>query len=141
MPDDTTVIDARREQQSRERYALIDCDVHPLIGDIGGLRKHMSKRAVRRVSASRSRSTRGIRTGSHTRPAACGSTPVRRAAARPARTPRSPWSSGSIPYDIAAALLIPIQSGLVIPWGDEAAGNEFISAFNHYFMEEWVGLD
>ena len=30
-------------------YALVDCDVHPLIGDVAGLREHMSARAARRV--------------------------------------------------------------------------------------------
>ena len=120
---------------------MIDCDVHPLIGDVGGLRQHMSHRAARRAFGEKVQVSRATPTASPIRPAGCGSTPGRRGAARPARMPPSAWNSGSNPYEIAAAVLIPIQSGLVIPWGDEAAGNEFISAFNRYFMEEWVGLD
>ncbi|MFZ0381054.1 MAG: amidohydrolase family protein, partial [Solirubrobacteraceae bacterium] len=140
MPDDATVID-ETEQQSRERYALIDCDVHPLIGDVRGLRKHMSKRAVRRVFGEQVQvyardpnriphPTSGLRLDART---PSGGPPGSDAAFA-----LKQWID---PHDIAAALLIPIQSGLVIPWGDEAAGNEFISAFNNYFMEEWVGLD
>jgi predicted TIM-barrel fold metal-dependent hydrolase len=140
MPEDTTVID-ETERQSREGYALIDCDVHPLIGDVGGLRKHMSKRAVRRVFGEQVQvyardpnriphPTSGLRLDART--------PRGGPAGSDAAFALEQWID---PYDIAAALLIPIQSGLVIPWGDEAAGNEFISAFNNYFMEEWVGLD
>ena len=126
---------------SEEGYALIDCDVHPLIGDIGGLRKHMSSRAARRAFGERvqvfardpNRSphpTTGLRLDA--RPPS-GGPPGSDAAFTLAQ-----WIE---PYDIAAAVLIPIQSGLAIPWGDEATGNEFISAFNRYFIEEWVELD
>ena len=44
----TTVTDPT-PTDAREGYALVDCDVHPLIGDIAGLRKYMSKRGDRRV--------------------------------------------------------------------------------------------
>ena len=122
-------------------YALVDCDVHPLIGDVGGLRKHMSKRAVRRVFGEQVQvyardpnriphPTSGLRLDAVTPSGGpAGSDPTFALAQ---------WIE---PYDIAAALLIPIQSGLVIPWGDESAGNEFLSAFNNYFMEEWCALD
>ena len=135
------VADRAAEPEAQQGYALVDCDVHPLIGDVGALRAHMSKRAVRRVFGDAVQvyardpnriphPTSGLRLD--------------------ARTPSGgpPGSDAAFcleqwidPYDIAAALLIPIQSGLVIPWGDEAAGNEFISAFNRYFMDEWCGLD
>jgi len=129
------------EAQQDEGYALVDCDVHPLIGDVGGLRKHMSKRAVRRVFGEAVQvyardpnriphPTSGLRLDAKT---PSGGPPGSDAAFC-----LEQWIE---PCAIAAALLIPIQSGLVIPWGDERAGNEFISAFNNYFMEEWVGLD
>lgn len=132
---DATALDAQKG------YAIVDCDVHPLIGDIGALRRHMSQRAARRAFGEKVQvfardpnriphPTTGLRLD--------------------ARPPRGgpPGSDAAFcleqwmnPYEIAAAVLIPIQSGLAIPWGDEATGNEFISAFNRYFMEEWVELD
>jgi uncharacterized protein len=136
-----TTIGDLAEAEQHEGYALVDCDVHPLIGDIGGLRKHMSKRAVRRVFGETVQvyardpnriphPTSGLRLDAKT---PSGGPPGSDAAFC-----LEQWID---PCGIAAALLIPIQSGLVIPWGDEMAGNEFISAFNNYFMEEWVGLD
>jgi uncharacterized protein len=126
---------------AREGYALVDCDVHPLIGDISGLRKHMSKRADRRVFGDQVQvyardpnriphPTSGLRLDARTP-----------SGGPPGSDPAFALEQWIEPYEIAAALLIPIQSGLVIPWGDELAGNEFISAFNRYFLEEWVGLD
>src|ERR1700752_2165086 len=112
MPD-TTLID-ETEQQSRERYALIDCDVHPLIGDVGALRKHMSTRAVRRVFGEQGQGyARDPNRSPH----------PTRGLGLDARTPKGgpPGSDAAFaleqwidPHDIAAALLIPIQSGLVI---------------------------
>jgi predicted TIM-barrel fold metal-dependent hydrolase len=136
-----SVIEGSTGAQSEQGYALVDCDVHPLIGDIGGLRKHMSTRAVRRVFGEQVQvyardpnriphPTSGLRLDAVT--------PSGGPAGSDAAFALEQWID---PYDIAAALLIPIQSGLVIPWGDEAAGNEFVSAFNTYFMQEWVGLD
>src|ERR1700759_5306785 len=104
-------------QDIEQGYALVDCDVHPLIADIGGLRPHMSKRAVRRVFGEQvqvyARDPNRI--------------PHPTSALRlDARTPSGgpPGSDAAFaleqwidPHDIAAALLIPIQSGLVIPWG------------------------
>ena len=43
-----TVTDATA-LEAEKGYAIVDCDVHPLIGDIGGLRRHMSHRAARRA--------------------------------------------------------------------------------------------
>jgi predicted TIM-barrel fold metal-dependent hydrolase len=136
-----SVIEGATSADREQGHALIDCDVHPLIGDVAGLRKHMSKRAVRRVFGEQVQvyardpnriphPTSGLRLDAVT--------PSGGPAGSDAAFALEQWID---PYDIAAALLIPIQSGLVIPWGDERAGNEFVSAFNTYFMEEWVKLD
>lgn len=45
------------------------------------------------------------------------------------------------PFGISAAVLIPLQAGTVIPWGDEAAGTEFLHAINQHLLEHWVQLD
>lgn len=139
MPD--TVVDHAMGAGEEQVYALIDCDVHPLIGDVARLREHMSTRAVRRVFGEQVQvyardpnrvphPTSGLRLDARTPSGGpAGSDPA---------FALEQWIE---PYGIAAALLIPIQSGLVIPWGDEAAGNEFISAFNRYFLQEWAGLD
>jgi predicted TIM-barrel fold metal-dependent hydrolase len=136
-----SVVDRAAGRSGEQGYALVDCDVHPLIGDVGSLRKHMSQRAVRRVFGEQVQvyardpnriphPTSGLRLDAVT--------PSGGPAGSDAAFALDQWID---PYDIAAALLIPIQSGLVIPWGDEAVGNEFVAAFNTYFMDEWVGLD
>jgi uncharacterized protein len=132
---------APAEARSQLGYHLIDCDVHPLIGDVAGLREHMSARAARRVFGEHleifardpnriPHPTSGLRLDAKT---PSGGPPGSDAAFA-----LEQWID---PYEIAAALLIPIQAGITIPWGDEAAGNEFLSAMNRHFLQEWCGLD
>jgi uncharacterized protein len=45
------------------------------------------------------------------------------------------------PQGISAAVLMPVQSGTVVSWGDEEAANEFLAAFNDYLLDDWTGLD
>jgi uncharacterized protein len=128
-------------QDTKQGYALVDCDVHPLIADIGGLRPHMSRRAVRRVFGEQVQVyARDPNRSPHP------TTGLRLDARPPSGGPPGSDAAFALkqwiePYAIAAAVLIPIQSGFVIPWGDEAAGVEFISAFNRYFLEGWVEYD
>jgi uncharacterized protein len=120
---------------------LVDCDVHPLIGDVADLRPFMSSRAARRVFGQEVRvyardpnriphPTSGLRLDARTP-----------SGGAPGSDPAFALEQWIDPYDIAAAILIPVQAGIVIPWGDEGAGVEFLGAMNRYFLERWTGLD
>ncbi|MFN8217861.1 MAG: amidohydrolase family protein [Solirubrobacterales bacterium] len=120
---------------------LIDCDVHPVIGDVSVLRPHMSARAARRAFGADvpvySRDPNRI---PHP------SSGLRLDALTPSGGPPGSDPAFAVeqwidPCGIAAAVLIPVQAGLVIPWGDEAAGSEFLAAMNTFLLDEWTGLD
>jgi predicted TIM-barrel fold metal-dependent hydrolase len=135
-----TVTD-RAARESREQTYLVDCDVHPLIKDTSVLAPRLSKRVARRVFHGNvgkfardpnriPHPSNGLRLDAFP---PGGGLPGSDAAFA-----REQWMD---PYDISAAVLIPVQTGVVIPWGDERAANEFISAFNDHLIEEWYGLD
>ena len=85
--------------------------------------------------------SRATRTASRTPRAACASTRCPRAVGPAGCDPAFAREQWLDPYDIDAAVLIPVQSGVVIPWGDERASTEFISAFNDHLLDDWHGLD
>ncbi len=120
---------------------LVDCDVHPLLGDVLDLRPHMSARAARRVFGQQMQvyardpnriphPSSGLRLDARTP-----------SGGPPGSDPAFALEQWIDRYEIAAAVLIPVQAGVVIPWGDEDAGVEFLRAMNRYFLEEWTGLD
>src|SRR3954447_16136746 len=120
---------------------IVDCDVHPLIGDVADLRPFMSSRAARRVFGQQvqvyardpNRSphpTSGLRLDARTP-----------SGGAPGSDPAFALEQWIDRYEIAAAILIPVQAGIVIPWGDEETGVEFLRAMNRYFLERWTGLD
>ena len=120
---------------------IVDCDVHPLIGDVADLRPFMSSRAARRVFGQQvqvyardpNRSphpTSGLRLDARTP-----------SGGAPGSDPAFALEQWIDRYEIAAAILIPVQAGIVIPWGDEDTGVEFLRAMNRYFLERWTGLD
>jgi predicted TIM-barrel fold metal-dependent hydrolase len=121
--------------------AIVDGDVHPSIADVGVLRQHMSKRAVRRVF--------GQELKVYARDP--NRVPHPSSGLRLDAVPPGGGVPGSDPQycneqlmdrcDISAAVLTTIQSGSVISWGDEYAGAEFISAMNRYFLDEWCAFD
>jgi predicted TIM-barrel fold metal-dependent hydrolase len=127
--------------EGRKLRAIVDGDVHPTVADVSQLRHHMSKRAARRVF--------GEELGVYARDP--NRIPHPTSGLRlDARTPGG-GVPGSDPaycneqlmdrYDITAAVLTGIQSGLIISMGDETAGTEFCSALNRYLLEEWVDFD
>jgi predicted TIM-barrel fold metal-dependent hydrolase len=120
---------------------LVDCDVHPLLGDVLDLRPHMSARAARRVFGQQMQvyardpnriphPSSGLRLDARTP-----------SGGAPGSDPAFALEQWIDRYEIAAAVLIPVQAGVVIPWGDEDAGVEFLGAMNRYFLENWTGLD
>jgi uncharacterized protein len=124
-----------------ERSLLVDSDLHPLIRDTSVLAPRMSKRVARRIF--------GSHVGTFARDPnriPHPSSGLRLDALPPSGGPagsdpafaREQWLD---PYGIDAAVLIPVQSGVVIPWGDERASVEFISAFNDHLLDDWHGLD
>jgi predicted TIM-barrel fold metal-dependent hydrolase len=132
----------RSRSAERDRLpALIDTDVHPVVEDMAGLRRHMSARCVRRafglgmnvISRDPNRiphPSSGSRLDARTP-----------SGGPPGADPQFAIDQWMDPFGISAAVLIPVQAGTVLPWGDEETGAQFLSAFNRYFMEEWVGLD
>jgi uncharacterized protein len=122
--------------------AIVDCDVHPLIRDVGRLRPHMSARAARRVFGEDGLPAFARDPNRIPHP----SSGLRLDAEPPNGGPPGSDPAYAIeqwldPYGIAAAVLIPIQAGIVIPWGDERTGVEFLSALNAHLIEEWVEHD
>jgi uncharacterized protein len=132
----------RREQELAGRdYPLVDCDVHPLVADVTALREHMSARAARRIFGETLQiyardpnriphPTSGLRLDALT--------PT---GGPPGSDPAYALEQWIDPCDITAAVLIPVQAGVMIPWGDERVGTEFLNALNRHFLQEWVGLD
>jgi len=129
------------EAEATRATTIVDCDVHPLIGDVADLRPFMSTRAVRRVFGQQvqvyardpNRSphpTSGLRLDARTP-----------SGGAPGSDPAFALEQWIDRYEIAAAILIPVQAGVVIPWGDEEVGVEFLRAMNRYFLERWTGLD
>lgn len=143
-PVTPSTVEKSREGGVGEQSAapgLIDCDVHPVISDVSVLRPNMSKRAARRAFGADvpvySRDPNRI---PHP------SSGLRLDALTPSGGPPGSDPAFAVeqwidPCGIAAAVLIPVQAGLVIPWGDEAAGTEFLAAMNTFLLEEWTGLD
>jgi predicted TIM-barrel fold metal-dependent hydrolase len=139
----TTTADAFEAGQAtrEQRSLLVDCDMHPLIRDTGVLAPRMSKRVARRIF--------GSHVGTFARDPnriPHPSSGLRLDALPPSGGPAGCDPAHALeqwldPYGIDAAVLIPVQSGVVIPWGDERAAVEFISAFNDHLLEDWHGLD
>src|SRR3954447_14973585 len=120
---------------------LIDCDVHPIVADVSVLRPNMSERAARRAFGADvpvySRDPNRI---PHP------SSGLRLDALTPSGGPPGSDPAYALeqwidPCGIAAAVLVPVQAGVMIPWGDERVGTEFLNALNRHFLAEWVGLD
>lgn len=120
---------------------IVDVDVHPVIRDVSQLKAQMSTRAVRRVFGlglnmiSRDPNriphpSSGFRLDALTPDGG-----------PPGSDPQFAIDQWIDPAGISAAVLIPVQAGTIIPWGDERAGVEFISALNRHFMSEWVEFD
>ena len=137
----TSTVATEPRRKPRQQTFLVDCDVHPLINDTTVLAPRLSKRAVRRaLSGNVNKIARDPNRIPHP------SNGLRLDAIPPggglpgsdAAFARQQWLD---PYDISAAVLIPVQAGVVIPWGDERVANEFLSAFNDHLLEDWYGLD
>jgi uncharacterized protein len=129
------------EQLAGRDYPLVDCDVHPLVADVTVLREYMSTRAVRRIFGETLQvyardpnriphPTSGLRLDALTP-----------AGGPPGSDPAYALEQWIDPYDITAAVLIPVQAGVMTSWGDERVGTEFLCALNRHFLEAWVGLD
>ena len=129
------------EQIAGRDYPLVDCDVHPLVGDVTVLREYMSTRAARRIFGETLQvyardpnriphPTSGLRLDALTP-----------AGGAPGSDPAYALEQWIDPYDITAAVLIPVQAGVMVPWGDERVGTEFLCSLNRHFLESWVGLD
>jgi predicted TIM-barrel fold metal-dependent hydrolase len=122
-------------------YPLVDCDVHPLVAEVTVLREHMSARAARRIFGETLQvyardpnriphPTSGLRLDALTP-----------SGGPPGSDPAYALEQWIDPCDITAAVLIPVQAGVMIPWGDERIGTEFLNALNRHFLQEWTGLD
>src|SRR4051794_17216500 len=112
----------------RQLAAIVDCDVHPVIREISDLKRYMSERAARRAFGAGMGSiprdpnriphpTSGLRLDALTPDGG-----------PPGSDPAFALEQWIDPYGISAAVLIPVQAGTVNPWGDEAAGTEFLNA-------------
>src|SRR5947199_1748131 len=130
----TTETRQSSEQLAGRDYPLVDCDVHPLVGDVTVLREYMSTRAARRIFGETLQvyardpnriphPTSGLRLDALTP-----------AGGAPGSDPAYALEQWIDPYDITAAVLIPVQAGVMIPWGDERVGTDFLCAPNRNFL-------
>jgi predicted TIM-barrel fold metal-dependent hydrolase len=137
----TTETRSNTELLAGRDYPLVDCDVHPIVADVTVLREHMSGRAARRIFGETLQvyardpnriphPTSGLRLDALTP-----------AGGPPGSDPAFALEQWIDPYDITAAVLIPVQAGVMTSWGDERVGTEFLGALNRYLLEAWVGLD
>src|SRR5581483_9971070 len=108
---------------------LVDCDVHPTIRDQSVLAPRMSKRVARRIFGSRvSVSSRDPNRIPHpTNGLRIDAFPPN--GGPPGSDPAFALEQWIEPQGISAAVLMPVQSGTVVSWGDEEAANQFLSAF------------
>jgi predicted TIM-barrel fold metal-dependent hydrolase len=119
---------------------LVDCDVHPMLRSLSDVLHRMPRRAARqiqgRVGVAARDPNRILHPSGNYRHDAV--TPSGGVPGSDAAFARDTWLD---PYHLAAAVLIPVQAGAVIPWADEQITAAFLSAFNDHLLEEWVGLD
>jgi predicted TIM-barrel fold metal-dependent hydrolase len=122
---------------------LIDCDVHPLIGGAGeALHDYLSREMVERLSS---------RTLALETPLPPSRFPHPSGTLRPDATPPSGGAPGSDPEHMRtdliereeadAVVLLPIQAASVNWWANPTEAIGLASAFNDYFLDQWVGFD
>jgi predicted TIM-barrel fold metal-dependent hydrolase len=123
-----------------EQTPIVDCDVHPLIRNVGVLKpylsekwqRHFDRTGVRMYARARDRYNHPNRTYRvDALPAAGGP-----AGSDPAFT----LERFIEPFGITTAMLLPQEPYGVTVWGDSAAANAFIRANNDYLLDAWVGL-
>jgi predicted TIM-barrel fold metal-dependent hydrolase len=122
---------------------LIDCDVHPLIGDAGeSLHAYLSHEMRERLS------TRELALETPLPPSRF---PHPNGTLRPDAIPPSGGPPGSDPahmradlldrHGADAAILLPIQAASVNWWANPTEAIGLASAFNDYFVDQWVDFD
>jgi uncharacterized protein len=127
--------------QSDIDFPVIDCDVHPMFGGVQVLRPYLSPRVQRRIFGQEiSPVTRDPNRIPHP------TSGLRLDAVGPDQGPPGSNAEFSlqqwiIPFGISSSILIPIQAGSILPWGDEQAGAEYLAALNRYFISEWCEFD
>lgn len=120
---------------------IIDCDVHPMIGDIANAFAYMPER-WRRHFESRPLKISGRADDRYAHPSHPFRLDAIAAGERIGGT-----DPGLVARDlldrhrIDIALLLPTQAAGVAGWVEDDAANAFVSALNDLFLERWCGYD
>ena len=137
-----TVLTAEPEGASRtqEKLKIVDGDIHPYVS-LREVRERMTARAWANANIG----SDSVPAREHNRflhPTG----PLRLDA-----VPPNGGLAGSDPafavadyldrYSIAAAMICSTQSHAVVSWADDQAINEYLSAINDVFLDQWCGLD
>jgi uncharacterized protein len=125
-----------------DRYPIVDCDVHPMVDDLGKVLPYMSGGWRRFFEV------RGIRAHARARDRYAHPNVTYRA---DSISPVKGGPAGSdiehtmashiAPFNIQSALLLPQQPYGVTAWGDADAAGAFYAASNDYFHDSWVAFD
>jgi predicted TIM-barrel fold metal-dependent hydrolase len=125
----------------KEKYPIVDCDIHPMVGDVRRLLPFMSESWRRHFEV------RGMRVYARARDRYNHPNITYRADAvspdgGPAGSDKEYMLATHIkPFGIASALLLPQQPYGVTAWGDPDSAHAFYAASNDYFFEQWVPFD
>jgi predicted TIM-barrel fold metal-dependent hydrolase len=129
--------------ENTKKIKYIDCDVHPLIDDIQVLYPYISEHWIKRFEMKKI-GLNSLRLPDRYAHPASGTL-------RPDAVPPSGGKPGTDPqyvkehyldvHNPELVVLNPMQPATLVAWTDTDAVSTLVSAFNDYYINEWLGVD
>jgi predicted TIM-barrel fold metal-dependent hydrolase len=121
---------------------IIDCDVHPYVNKLADVVAYMPQAWQERFrSQNVELSGRSVHRYPHPAGGSLRKDAVPPGGGLPGSDPDYVASDLLDRYDLAAALLIPIQASAVSAWTDATRADVFTEAINRYVVEHWPSVD
>jgi uncharacterized protein len=121
---------------------MIDCDVHPYVNTLAEVLGYMPRAWQERFRAQNVElSGRSVHRYPHPAGGSLRKDAVPPAGGLPGSDPDYVVSDLLDRYELAVALLIPIQASAVSAWTDAARADVFTEAFNRHMAERWPSVD